>query len=71
MAGEPSDIRSAASIPGRPTILDHVLLVAMSCGIDQELQALTGWIYAAHRACQPERPKGHTFERSVQRRSQH
>jgi hypothetical protein len=29
-------------------MLDHVLLPATSCGIDQQLHALAEWIYRAH-----------------------
>jgi hypothetical protein len=34
------DISAVASIPGKPTVLDHVLLVASTCGTDDELRGL-------------------------------
>jgi hypothetical protein len=71
MAREDFDIRAAASIPGRPTMLDHVLLVAMTCGIDQELEALAEWIYDAHRGYQAQRASATVIQRSLQRGSQH
>jgi hypothetical protein len=54
MTSDDIDIRTAASIPGRPTMLDHVLLVAMSCGADPELRRLTEWINVAYLGSQTE-----------------
>jgi hypothetical protein len=54
MTDDDIDIRTAASIPGRPTMLDHVLLVAMSCEIDPELRRLADWIKYTYLGSQTE-----------------
>jgi hypothetical protein len=69
MTGDDIDIRTAASIPGRPTMLDHVLLVALSCGADPELRRLTEWIIVTYLGPQPEHAARQAFERRWARSS--
>jgi hypothetical protein len=42
------DVRTAASIPGRPTTLDQVLVTACVCGADARLRDLALWIRDAY-----------------------
>ena len=65
MAGEDFDIRIAASIPGRPTMLDHVLLVAMSGGIDEGLHRLAEWIYVTYLGFHRQHAASQNLERTV------
>src|SRR5215472_9884333 len=42
------DISAVASIPGKPTMLDHVLLAASANSTEDELRQLAAWIRTAY-----------------------
>jgi hypothetical protein len=48
MAIYKDDISAVASIPGKPTMLDHVLLAASTSGAEDELRGLAEWIRTAY-----------------------
>lgn len=43
------DVRTAAALPGQPTLLDLVVLAALRGRDDPELRQLVRWIELAHR----------------------
>jgi hypothetical protein len=50
-----SDVSAAATVPGRPNMLDHILLVTFLNGTNEELHRLVQWIRHALLG-KPDRP---------------
>lgn len=48
MAVHEHGIRTVASIPGKLTMLDHVLLAVSTSGTEDELRGLAEWIRSAY-----------------------
>jgi hypothetical protein len=49
MAHDDVDVRTAAALPGQPTLLDLVVLAALRGRDDPDLRQLVRWIELAHR----------------------
>jgi len=49
MAHSDVDVRTAAALPGQPTLLDLVVLAALRGRDEPDLRELVRWIELAHR----------------------